>query len=76
MKIDDFFDNLNSFFTEDEYVEDPDMLDQNAQIYAYAYKNENGDIYEIRIFNPEYREMMVIDKKGNVKPMSLTEYES
>lgn len=71
MKISDFFDNLNSFFTNDEEVDDVDLLDNSAQIYAYAYKDDNGDIYEIRIFNPDYREMMVIDVNGNIKPISL-----
>lgn len=72
MKTSDFFDNLNVFFRGDEdVVEDPSELDGSAQIYAYAYKNETGEVVEIRIFNPEYREILAIDKKGNVEPLSL-----
>lgn len=72
MKISDFFDNLNVFFRGDEdVVEDPNELEESAQIYAYAYKNEEGEIIEIRIFNPEYREIMTIDKTGNIEPISL-----
>ena len=72
MKISDFFDNLNVFFKGDEdVVEDPTELEGNAQIYAYAYKDEKGEVIEIRIFNPEYREIMIIDKIGNIEPISL-----
>lgn len=71
MKTKDFFDNLNVFFKNDEDVDDIDMLDNNAQIFAYAYKNEEGEIYEIRIFNPEYRELLTIDSEGNVTPLNL-----
>ena len=71
MKTKDFFDNLNVFFKNDEDVDDIDMLDNNAQIFAYAYKNEEGEIYEIRIFNPEYRELLTIDSEGTVTPINL-----
>lgn len=71
MKVKDFFDNLNVFFNEDEYVDDPSMLEESAQIFAYAYKNEDGEIREIRIFNPEYKEMLIIDEKGNSTPLAL-----
>lgn len=72
MKINDFFDNLNVFFRGDEeVVENAEDLEESAQIYAYAYKNEVGEIIEIRIFNPEYRQILAIDKKGNVEPLSL-----
>ena len=71
MKTKDFFDNLNVFFKNDEDVDDIDMLDNNAQIFSYAYKNEEGEIYEIRIFNPEYRELLTIDSEGTVTPINL-----
>jgi len=71
LRIKDFFDNLNVFFKEDEDVDDPSMLEGSAQVYAYAYKNEEGEVSEIRIFNPEYKEMLIIDSNGKTEPLSL-----
>lgn len=71
MKVKDFFDNLNVFFNEDEGIDDPSLLEGSAQVFAYAYKDEEGEIYEIRVFNPEYKEMLIIDENGKVEPLSL-----
>lgn len=72
MKTSDFFDNLNVFFGGDEdVVEDPDELESSSQIYSYAYKNDRGEVHEIRIFNPEYREILVIDRNGKIETISI-----
>lgn len=66
MKINAFFDNLNIYF------EDSDESD--APVRASAYKNDEGDIIEIRIFNPEFNEMLVIPLNGEVEALSIDDF--
>lgn len=59
-----FFDNLNSFFNDDE---------AEAQISAVAIKDELGKIIEIRIYNLEYGEMLAIERTGEIEIISVNE---
>lgn len=70
MKISDFFDNLNVYFNDDEGSEE---LEDSSQIYSFAYKNDSGDIYEVRLFNPEYKEIMSISRDGKIDIVSVDE---
>lgn len=65
MKINAFFDNLNVYFDGDE---------EDAPIRASAYKNDEGDIVEVRIFNPEYNEMLAINLSGEVEALSIDDF--
>lgn len=67
MKIGDAYDNLAKFF------EDAD--DESAQIPAEAFRDESGKIIEIRVFNAEYEEIIVITRRGEVEAISVDEYE-
>lgn len=67
MKRVDFFDNLSFFIKE----EDEDY----GEIPARVFRNEDGDITEIQIQNPEYGEFMVIEKSGNVYCINIDEEE-
>jgi len=63
-----FFDNLNSFFKEDEEFV--------ADIPATAHKNpDTGEIEEIRIYIPDYDQFIYIDKAGIVHLISVPEEE-
>jgi hypothetical protein len=66
MKIKAFFDNLGIYFEDDD--------DNDAPIRASAYKNDEGDIFEIRIFNPDYNEMLVISSEGTMEAISIDDY--
>lgn len=65
MNLTTFFDNLSAYFLKEE---------DNVPIRASAYKNEEGDIVEIRIFNPEYNSMLVISTKGDIEAIDVDDY--
>lgn len=67
MKLTVAFDNLSKFFT------DEDML--AAPIPAEVFRNEDGEVEEIRIYNVEYEQFITIDRNGNIEAISVEEYE-
>jgi len=67
VKISNFFDNLNVFF------ENSDEL--FTDIKGSIYRDSSGDIYEIRFFNEKYDEFIVVDRKGNISCINITEEE-
>ena len=57
--ISTFFENLNSFFK--------DELDLVTDVPCSVHKNEeSGEIEEIRIYNPDYDQLIFITKNGKV----------
>ena len=66
MKTKAFFDNLNVYFTKEEEIDAP--------IRASAYKNDEGDIIEVRIFNPDYNEMLVVNLEGEIQAISVDDF--
>lgn len=66
MKINDFFDDLGIFFGEDED-------ESNVKIIAEAVRDDLGNITEIRILNPEYEEIMVVTRNGQVEAISTSD---
>jgi hypothetical protein len=67
MKLVQAFDNLAKFFKDDE---------TRASIPAEAFKNKAGDVIEIRIYNAEYEELLILDRHAKVQALSVSEYES
>ena len=65
MKIKAFFENLNVYFEEEE---------EDAPIRAAAYKNKEGDVVEIRVFNTEYNEMIAVNVDGEIEALSIDDY--
>lgn len=65
MHLKNFFDNLKSLF-EDETTE-------SAPVNAVAYRNEEGEIDEIRIFNITYEEILIIEKTGTISAINIKE---
>ena len=63
MKMEDFFDNLNVFFgdSEDEFVD----------VTANVYRDEDGKITEMRFFNREYDEFLVVERDGTTYAISV-----
>lgn len=67
MKVRVAFDNLSAFFNDDD-----DEL--KAEIPAEVFRNERGKIIEIRIYNPEYEEMITVGRDTNVEALSVDEF--
>lgn len=67
MKRADFFDNLSIFIKEED--------EEFGEIPARVFRNEDGDITEIQIQNPQYGEFMVIEKSGNISCLNIDEEE-
>jgi hypothetical protein len=63
MKTEDFFDNLNVFFGESEA--------EFADLVSNVYRDEDGKITEIRIFNREYDEFLVVERDGSTYAISV-----
>jgi hypothetical protein len=63
MKMEDFFDNLSVFFGEEE-VEFVDVV-------SNVYRDEDGKITEVRIFNRQYDEFLVIERDGTTYAISV-----
>lgn len=66
MKLSDAMDNLAKFFKEDE---------NRAQLQAEVFKDNNGRIIEIRVYNTEYEQLITISREGQVEALSVDEYE-
>ena len=58
MKTKNYFDNLSALFEE----ENEEFVDITGSIY----RNEKGKVTEIRFFNLQYDEFLVIDREGKV----------
>lgn len=67
MKIKNFFNNLNCFFNNEE--------EPTAEITGTIHKNDQGKIMEIRFYNPDYDEFMVIERNGNIQFINVLEFE-
>jgi hypothetical protein len=63
MKIEDFFDNLNVVFGDSE--------GEFADVVSNVYRDEDGKITEIRVFNREYDEFLVIERDGTSYAISV-----
>lgn len=68
MKTNIAFDNFAKFF------DDEDSL--AAPIPSEVFRNEDGEIIEVRIYNAEYEQMVVVDRNGNVEALSVEEFEN
>ncbi len=66
MKVGVAFDNFASFFDDDEK--------ESASIPAEVFRDEEGKVIEIRIYNPEYEEIIVVGRNKNVEALSVEEY--
>jgi len=66
MKLSDAMDNLAKFFKEDE---------NRAQLQAEVFKDNNGRVIEIRIYNIEYEQLITINREGQIEALSVDEYE-
>lgn len=70
MKREDFFDNLNVLFS------NADEGDEFVYTTAIVYRNlETGEIDSIQIINSEYKEFMVVSKKGDIDFVNIDEAE-
>lgn len=68
MKLKVAFDNMAKFFVD----EDKD----SAEIPAEIFRDEKGIVSEVRIYNTEYEQIIIVDRSGNVEAISVEEYES
>jgi len=66
MKLSVALDNLSKFFKDDE---------KRAQIPAEIFKDNNGKIIEIRVYNAEYEQLIILGRDGQVEALSVDEYE-
>ena len=66
MKVEDFFDNLAVFFKNED--------DLSTDGLVSIYRNEDGQVTEIRIFNPEYEEFLIIDRERNFEVINVAEF--
>lgn len=66
MNLKHFFNNLEVFFEDEELKEMPAP--------CMVYKDENNKVKEIRIFNTEYDEILVIERDGSVKYINVDEF--
>lgn len=66
MTLDTFFDNLESLFDEQD--------ENETDTVATIYRNKNGKVCEIRVFNPKYDDIMVITRKGEIDTITVDEY--
>ncbi len=70
MKREDFFDNLNVLFSNTE------ENDEYIYTKAIVYRNlDTGEIDSVQIINSEYKEFMVINKKGDIDFVNMDEAE-
>ncbi len=67
MKLAVAFDNYAKFFENDN---------QSAEIPAEIFRDEDGKLTEIRIYNAEYEQLIILNRSGNVESLSVEEYES
>ena len=58
MEIKNYFDNLSALFSD----ENEEFVDISGSIY----RDKKGKIVEIRFFNLQYDEFLVIDREGRV----------
>lgn len=68
MKLNIAFDNFAKFFEDEDSVVAP--------IPSEVFRNESGDITEVRIYNAEYEQMVVVDRNGNIEALSVEEFEN
>ncbi len=68
MKLSVAFDNLAKFFDEDNDTE-------SAPLPSEIFRDGDGKLTEIRIYNVEYEQLIIIDRSGNVEALSVDEYE-
>jgi len=70
MKREDFFDNLNVLFSKSE------ENDETAYCKAIIYRNiDTGEIDSLQIINSEYKEFMVLNRKGDIDFVNMDEAE-
>jgi hypothetical protein len=70
MNLSSFFDNLKAKFTEDM-----DEKINSVDVTASVYRDENGEISEIRIFNEEYEEFLVIERDGTMSAINVKDFQ-
>ena len=58
MKLTAAMDNLAKFFKDDE---------NRAQLQSEAFRDNDGKIIEIRIYNIEYEQLITINREGQVE---------
>ena len=68
MKLGVAFDNLAKFFEESNET-------TSAQIPAEIFRDERGNITEMRLYNAEYEQLIIIDRSGTVEALSVEEFE-
>lgn len=62
------FDNFAKFFTDEEV--------NQAEVPTEIFRDDGGKVKEIRIYNVEYEQIIIVDRSGNVYALSVEEYES
>ena len=68
MKIGVAFDNLAKFFEEDNDG-------GSAPVPAEIFRDDRGKLTEIRLYNAEYEQLIIIDRSGTVEALSVEEFE-
>lgn len=63
-------DNLNCLFKDNNGVPDTEI---NTECTIYR-NTETGKVTEIRIWNQEYEEFIVLERTGRVQAVSVDEY--
>ena len=66
MKVEDFFDNLAVFFKDEE--------DLSVEGLMSIYRDDEGLVTEVRIFNPEYEEFLVISRERRFEIINVSEF--
>lgn len=67
MKLKVAFDNFAKYFVDEDEI--------SAEVPAEIFRDENGKIIEVRIYNAEYEQLIIVDRSGNVEALSVEEYE-
>ena len=68
MKLKVAFDNFAKYFTDEDKL--------SADVPAEVFRDEEGKLLEIRIYNAEYEQVITLDRSGHIEALSVEEYES
>jgi hypothetical protein len=64
-----FFDNCHVFF------ENSNEEDKFVNVPASLYRNEDGEVTEVRFFNETYDEFLAVDREGKASFIDVNEFE-
>jgi hypothetical protein len=66
MTVGDFFDNLAVYFKDED--------EDSTEGLVHIYRNEDGLVTEIRVFNTEYQEFLIITRDRRFEVISVADY--